>query len=187
MSSTGRGAVRNADDFYSTPEWCTRLFFHALKIPKGTTILDPCCGDGAILEVASDLGYATEGIELDAERAAEAAAKGFNVVVRDALSADPWAGPAVILTNPPYTYALEFVERAIAESGGRDVAMLLRLAFVASKKRAAFHKKHPSDIYPLSRRPSYTGKGTDSADYALFVWGEGRGNRWFPLVEDEAA
>lgn len=49
--------------------------------------------------------------------------------------------------------------------------MLLRLAFLESKKRCDFWQKHPvSKLYVLSERPSFTGAGTDATAYAWFVW-----------------
>jgi hypothetical protein len=91
-------------------------------------------------------------------------------------------------------------------------ALLLRLAVVASQKRATFWQAHPADIYVLSKRPSFAvflkcpkrlacqwtavlypddprptvcpkcGEKlkvttSDSADYAWFVWGPGRGGQ----------
>jgi SAM-dependent methyltransferase len=89
----------------------------------------------------------------------------------------------LIIGNPPYKMAQEFVERSfdlLTPLG--TVAMLLRLNWLASKKRIDFHLKHPADVYVLPRRPSFTGDGsTDASEYAWMVWSQGRGNRWFIL------
>ena len=58
--------------------------------------------------------------------------------------------------------------------------MLLPLAFVCSEERRQFNREHPADIYILQKRPSFTGKGSDLTDVAWYVWGPGRGGRWFP-------
>ena len=94
------------------------------------------------------------------------------------------------------------------------VALLLRLNWLGSQERAAFHRAHPSDILLLPKRPEFTASmscsakksgceykatlpievarpktcplcgartvcsTTDSIEYAWFVWGPGRGNRW---------
>ena len=51
------------------------------------------------------------------------------------------------------------------------IIMLLRTAFLESKKRYDFWQKHPvSKLYVLSQRPSFTGKGTDATSYSWFVW-----------------
>lgn len=49
--------------------------------------------------------------------------------------------------------------------------MLLRTAFLESKKRYNFWQKHLlNKLYVLSQRPSFTGKGTDATSYAWFIW-----------------
>ena len=83
----------------------------------------------------------------------------------------------MIITNPPFYLAEQFVRKSL--SCATHVAMLLRLAFLETRKREALHEEFPSDVYVLSRRPSFMSNGaTDSCAYAWFVWGPGRGNRW---------
>ena len=50
------------------------------------------------------------------------------------------------------------------------VVLLLRLNFLGTRGRAAFMRRHPPAVYVLPDRPSFTGKGTDSIEYAWFVW-----------------
>jgi len=92
------------------------------------------------------------------------------VVRADFLAWDP--GPRrfdVALTNPPFSLARPFVEHA---RGMADhVVMLLRLNFLASAGRAPWMRQDAPDVYVLPNRPSFTGKGTDSIDYAWFHWG----------------
>lgn len=202
MSATGRSDVRQKDDFYATPAWATLAILPHLKakLPTLPKVLDPCCGSGAIFQVVC-AHWATCfpcGIELDQHRALMSSAillrGGHPNQVwgnRDAL-AMTWGVPDLILTNPPYKIALEFVEKALLEASltedvnvhGRIprhekgvpqgvVAMLLRLPWLASQKRAAFLRKNTPSVYVLSRRPSFTGQGTDATDYAWMVWGPG--------------
>lgn len=183
MSATGRSAVRRADDFYATPAWATRALFRAVDFDRDVPILDPCCGDGAILDVAAEQNYATIGYELDAHRASLAAQKHPRVVCADALSV-PWLN-VTIATNPPYSLALEFAQRALSESGSRSVAMLLRLNWLAGLRRVEFHRAYPATVLVLPRRPSFVGGGTDATDYAWFLWRRGIGGDWRILdVED---
>jgi hypothetical protein len=125
----------------------------------------------------------TIGFEIDEERFKIVESKKYHSSMHcDALteSSTLWAADVIIM-NPPYKLAMEFVEHAI-ESAGVTVC-LLRLAFLASQKRAAFWREHPADVYVLPKRPSFTGGGTDSTDYAWFVWSplQEAGNRWFIL------
>lgn len=173
MSSTNRGAVRQPDDLYVTPDWAVRAILPNLGAPM--RVLDPACGTGALLRAARAYWHPkTELYGIDI------ADRGWpDTVVVDALESIAWPRVDLILANPPYSLAMEFLERGLEEAGpGGQVAFLLRLAWLAGLKRSAFHKAHPSDVYVLPKRPSFTGKGTDSADYAWFVWGPGRGGSW---------
>lgn len=169
MSAAGRGFDRLPDDFYKTPPAVTRAILRALDLRAGSVVLDPACGDGAILDVADAMGCASVGIELDAGRAIKAQATGRVVEVRDALSAESWPRADVIVMNPPYSLAMGFMQRALAEAKphGIGVVALLRLAWLESAGRAAFHRANPSDAYVLSERPSFAAslkcKGTKKA------------------------
>ncbi len=189
----GRAPGRHPDDFYATPTWVTDgILAH---LPTAGAIVEPSCGDGAILGRLCAMlprnGGGIHGIELDPERARQARMRCPSVDVNEADYLEWAKRPAVediglIIGNPPFVYALEFVEASIALAAPTrgTVAMLLRLAFLESQERASFHKAHPADLYPLASRPSFTPDGkTDSAAYAWLVWGPGRGGRWFaPIV-----
>lgn len=166
MSATGRSDVRRPDDFYSTPAWCVEQFVGNFGLESYEHVLDPCCGDGAILDVLKSNSMSTHGIELNPERASLAMSKGHGVLTSNALDV---AWPKVpIITNPPYSLAMEFVLKGIET--GMPCAYLLRLNWLAGKKRQEFHRKHRADIYVLSKRPSFTGNGTDATEYAWFLW-----------------
>jgi hypothetical protein len=184
MSATYRniaGRERRPDDFYSTPPWCTRAILAHLQ---PGTVLDPCAGTGAVLDVVrEEWGVPTLAIEVDAARKIPAA----HVVARhNALGPEPWPRADLVVTNPPYRGALAFVRRALLECSG-DCVFLLRLNFLASLGRAPFHHKHPCDVFVLPRRPSFVHGGTDATDYAWMVWGPGRGGRLIHLDLDDGA
>ena len=77
--------------------------------------------------------------------------------------------PNVIITNPPFNHALEFIKKAI-ELEPEYVCMLLRLNFLGSQERSDYLREHMPDIYVIPNRPSFTGGKTDSIEYAWFVW-----------------
>lgn len=188
MSATGRGAVRIAGDFYSTPAWAVRAILPFL--PVGSA-LDPCCGEGAILNACNDAWVHCEdvellGYEIDAGRAARV--RGHTVDVRDALGDAGWFKRPLVITNPPFSLAIEFAERSLREqlSYGGTTALLLRLGFMAGQKRAPWHRANPSDVYVLPKRPSFAANGkTDASEYAWFCFGPGRGGRWQVLEVGE--
>ena len=76
-----------------------------------------------------------------------------------------------VVTNPPYSLAEKFIRHARKLCPHADLVFLLRLAFLASAKRLPLWQDVGiPDVYVLPNRPSFTGGGTDSADYAWFVW-----------------
>lgn len=183
MSATGRSDVRKAADFYETPAWVTRSILK--ELPKTGPVLDAGCGKGAILRVLKEK-YKKPGELYGMDVVTpfvHACAKEFdNVFVGNFLEArQPSSAPwKVIVANPPYQAAEQFVRKGLELVGKKGtVAMLLRLNWLAGQKRAQFHREHPADVYVFSKRPSFTGGGTDATEYAFFIWGPGRGNRWF--------
>ncbi len=183
MSSTSRGGERSADDFYATPPWCTDAMLRRIGPLAGKRILEPSAGDGAIvrrlLAAGADAAHVLA-VEPDEARA---------YCVERSEGVDVWHSTFegwargetehgfpdifdLIVMNPPFTLAQEHVELAISllAPGGLCCA-LLRLAFACSKKRSAFRAAHPFDLLILASRPSFTGGGSDSADYAWFMFG----------------
>jgi predicted RNA methylase len=181
MSSTNRGGQRLADDFYETPAWCTEAILpHLPKNPR--TILEPAAGSGAIVRVLCKAYPAANicAVEIDPGRADMLVGAGATTSWgRDFLvsSLSILISADLVVMNPPYSLAMPFVQRCLRRA--TVVAALLRLPWLASKKRAPFHREHPSDVYVLPRRPSFTPDGkTDSCDYAWFVWGMTDGGHW---------
>lgn len=168
-------------DYYPTPRWCVlALLRHAdLWLPAEPSVLDPACGEGAILDAVRDEipGADLWGIELHEGRAARAVSQRRQVVQGNGLELD-WGVPDLVLGNPPYTLANEFAWKAAAWAAEHQTtaAMLLRLSFLEpASGRAVLFAQHPPDVYVLPRRPAFDGRGTDNITSAWFVWpGSGR-------------
>lgn len=89
----------------------------------------------------------------------------------------------VIVSNPPYSHALEFVQHALTLAP--VVCMLLRLPWLASIRRVEWHKENPAHVCVLPKRPSFTADGkTDATEYAWFIWGTEHGGKWTILDVD---
>ncbi len=171
MSATNRGTVRRAYDFYETPEEVTREFLFEHFEGDFRTILEPCAGSGKMVKVLRDrfplawievndiwdgspIPYVNKRYALD-----------FLKMLKGDVDYD------LIFTNPPYSLAEEIITHALETWSKATVVMLLRLNFLGSQKRKPFWDKHPvNEIYVLSKRPSFTGRGTDATEYAWFVW-----------------
>ena len=165
-------------------------------------VMDVGCGSGSIMhEViawrdARALIDTTTGIEIEPRLATVARKRfagiaGTSIRVLDYLAPLPedWPEPNLIIGNPPYSLAIEFVKRSLdltrVQRG--TVALLLRLNWLEGQARAQFHQEHPADVYVLPRRPSFTGSGTDATAYGWFVWRPGGGGRWSILAVEAAA
>jgi predicted RNA methylase len=168
VSATGRdaggGYAREPDDFYRTPAWAVRAIHPWLPRPhEHLAVVDAGAGDGAIAD-ALPYGKRVECVELNARRAAACLAKGYGVHempferFRQQESDD---GFDVVVMNPPYSDAMQFVQDAFelvrnANSGqGGCVFALLRLPWLASQDRAAFHRRRPAHVLVLPRRPEF--------------------------------
>jgi len=146
--------MRHAYDFYPTPHWVTESILPYLT--RGIVWHEPACGDGAIVSVL---------------RASNIETTASDIRFGDADFLRDTAKREAIITNPPFSLAFEFCQRAVKLAP--EVMLLLRLNFLSSQYRAAWFKQHePDALFVLSRRPSFTNNGkTDSTDYAWFYWG----------------
>lgn len=172
MSATNRGGKRSEADFYPTPSWCVDRLLEAVTLPGGRW-LEPAAGDGAIIRAVNaqrnDVRWRV--VELDSRFN-----KGLGQLVGKKattigsfLELAPGGPFDVAITNPPYSLAMPMIEHALAFEA-RFIVMLLRLNFLASGGRADFMRTHAPDVYVLPNRPSFSGSGTDSIEYAWFVW-----------------
>lgn len=153
MSATNRGAVRNEYDFYATPREPIEKILAEIDFSCISSFVEPCRGDGAIYNyITCEKDYS----EIREDR-------DYLKMVFDC---------DLIITNPPFSIALDFLEKSLKEA--KTVVYLLRLNFLGSQKRKEFWQSNPpSHLFTLSKRPSFTGKGTDATEYAWFVWDRG--------------
>jgi len=91
-----------------------------------------------------------------------------------------WNGD--IITNPPYKFAEQFVQKALdCIPDGRKVAMFMGIQFLEGKKRKIFLQKNPiKTVYVSSSRLNCakngdfkTYSGNSARCYAWYVWEKG--------------
>ena len=171
---------RQHEDYYATEpaatEWLVKLEEFA------PIILEPSCGEGHISEVLKKAGYNVTSRDI--------VDRGYGEVA-DFLAIDnmEWAGD--IVTNPPYKYAQEFVEKALQIiPEGRKVAMFLKLTFLEGKQRKhLFRTNPPCRIWVSSSRlkcamnGDFNSIGSSATAYAWYIWQKGyKGDtiiKWF--------
>lgn len=174
MSSTNRGGERTPLDAYYTPDAVALACVATIRESVyGAVVLEPHAGGGAFVRALDAAGagivYATD-INGNAPGLLEPAS---SLGALDFLTVAGVPRFAWIVGNPPYDRAQEHVERALSLATD-GAAFLLRLAFLESTKRLPFWRVNPpAEVYVLSRRPSFTGGGTDSAAYGWFIWRKG--------------
>ena len=180
---------RSPIDYYKTPAWCTKAILPYLPPARSPTFvaLDAGAGDGAI---ADELPYGkrTRCVENDPALAEACREKGYQVYETDFLTDKDMLTRRtvdVVVMNPPFSKAQEFIERALLLTKGGVVAVLLRINFMEGQARAPFHLINPGHILVLPRRPSFTGGGTDATGYCWLMFGSNPGatlpiiaNRW---------
>jgi hypothetical protein len=172
MSSTGRGTKREPNDNYPTPGWCVRRLLEAWRPLEPAVLVEPCCGDGAIIRQMRRAGwhwisYDVREIEAVAERHRRC----------DFLTvATPGPTVKAVITNPPYSLAEQFIRHSRRLYPNAELVFLLRLAFLASADRIPLWLDVGTpDVYVLPNRPDFTGGGGDSTDYGWFRFDHRRG------------
>ena len=96
-----------------------------------------------------------------------------------------------IVTNPPYSFAKEFVEHALDISDdGRKVAMFLKIQFLeGNSRRKLFEKYPPKTIYVSSGRLRCAmngdfekAKNANAVCYAWYIWVNGYSGDTVPVL-----
>lgn len=165
---------REAHDYYATDPKALELLLDVETFSP--YIWEPACGGGHLSETLKSHGYNV--------RSSDIIDRGYpDTEILDFLKADrsdcDWLRD--IITNPPYKYAQEFVEKSLelSDTGGK-VAMFLKLTFLEGQKRKLlFESQPPKTVYVSSSRLKcgYGGdmgryKGSAVA-YAWYVWEKG--------------
>lgn len=188
-------ADRLADDAYYTPQPLADAICSVLahKLTGIRLILEPSAGKGAFVKAAC-ASWGRWGAKVAATdrhdhgtACARAGATSFRVLDFLSLDTERLARFDLVLGNPPYSLAEQFVRYPL-EHGlhpGASVAYLLRLSFLGSQKRLTrLFRDHPLRyLIPIAGRPSFTPDGrTDSSEYGVFVWTR----EWFdqPVILD---
>lgn len=124
---------RQAEDYYATEPLATQLLLQLERFDHH--VLEPSCGEGHISEVLRDAGYDVTSRDL--------VDRGYGEVA-DFLAIDNVSWHGDIITNPPYRYAQEFVEKALCIiPDGNKVAMFLKLTFLEGKSRRKLFRTAP--------------------------------------------
>jgi len=168
---------RELFDYYATDPIAGRLL---MEQEKFNNIWECACGEGHLAD------------ELKAVKSTDIIDRGYGTAF-DFLSIENQKWDGDIITNPPYKYAKEFIEKALMIiPDGRKVAMFLKLQFLESKGRKALFVSHPPKTLYVSSSRILCAKnaefekmrkgGGSAVAYGWYVWEKGfNGNtivRW---------
>jgi hypothetical protein len=184
--------IREEHDFYATEPKAVELLLDVESFAP--EIWECACGMGHLSEVMKRRGHAVRSTDL--------IDRGYGESGVDFLKCDTaWHGD--IITNPPYKFAQEFIEKALSLVGdGSKVAMFLKVQFLEGKKRKKLFQAFPprtvhvsssrllcaknglfADIVNGRRIPKQGLISGSAVAYAWFVWEKGwRGDttlKWF--------
>jgi hypothetical protein len=153
-TGSGKKQARHDRDFYPTPPEVTTALLEFLQLNRSCVIWEPAAGDGAISEVLKAWGYTVLSTDIK---------DGDDYLTAHLPDVD------VIITNPPFTLASEFIRKAVSETP--VVAMLLKSQFWHAAKRLPLFKEcPPSYVLPLTWRPNLYGDRATGAGVIEFIW-----------------
>ena len=123
--------------FYRTPTAVVERILANERLNDGSLVLEPSCGDGAILDELVKRGMKAAGIEVDAGRAQQSRAKGHSVMIGNFLSVEPNPVYDAVVMNPPFVgkHYVKHVEHALKflKDGGRLITILPASAWYEHK------------------------------------------------------
>ena len=167
FSANNASGKRKKSDFYETPYTLTRKFLDVEDFDKDKSICEPACGGGAITKVLKEYWNDDLITAYDKETNFLWDYNNYNYII----------------TNPPYSLAFEFIQRA-KQLAKLKFALLLPLYYLHGKKR---YDEIFSDrsyglekIYVFTRSPMLgetlreDGKhNTGMMPYSWYVWTNG--------------
>jgi len=102
VGSSRSNGDRQEDDFYPTPSWAVKSLLNRVDFTDCDVIWECACGDGAISKTLEDSGFKVKSSDI--------VDRGYKKTEFIDFLNDPDCVTDAIITNPPYKYALEFVE-----------------------------------------------------------------------------
>lgn len=175
-ASNHTDSEREINDYYATDPKALEIFLDKLsqdKICLHKNIWEPACGEGYLSKILKQRGYDVYSTDL--------INRGFNDDTFDFFDIKDANYYCDILTNPPYKYAKEFVEKALEiQADGYYTIMFLKIQFLEGQgRRSLFEKYPPKYVYVNSARQicyingDMSKKMSSASCYCWFIWQKG--------------
>lgn len=164
---------RQKHDYYATEPKAMEVLLEVEKFNKN--VWECAVGEGHLAEVLKKHGYNVKCTDL--------IDRGYGIGGVDFLK-ETKMFDGDIITNPPYKYAQEFIEKAIELIPiGNKIAMFLKIQFLEGKKRKKLFQKYPPKVIYVSSSRLLCAKngefekmrqgGGSAVAYAWFIWEKG--------------
>ena len=166
---------REQHDYYATDPIAIDVLINDGKSEINHNVWECACGEGHLAKRLSDYGYNVTATDL--------IDRGFGTGDVNFLEINTIFNGDIV-TNPPYKYAVKFIEHALdIIPTGNKVFMFLKLQFLEGKSRKELFKKYPPKcIYVSSSRilcaknGDFEGmkkSGGSAVAYAWYEWEKG--------------
>ena len=147
---------RQEHDYYATEPVAAEWLLKLERI--GPSVWEPACGEGHLSKVMEAHGLKVRSTDL--------IDRGYGIGGVDFLQQqEKWPGD--IVTNPPYKYALDFIQHALEiTEDGALICMFLKVQFLEGKQRKTFFENTPparSGYHPAESSAPKTGTSKDAA------------------------
>ena len=172
--------VRQNEDYYATDPQAAEMLLEIEDIDKSKPIWECASGEGHLSNVFKKHGYKV--------RTSDIVKRTETTEILDFLSDDITDWDGNIITNPPYKFAVQFIEKAmnILHEGNKCI-MFLKLQFMEGKSRRKLFEKYPPKTIWVSSSRIMCAKNGDFCEmikgggsavaYAFYVWEKGyKGN-----------
>lgn len=168
---------REVNDFYATDPHALEIFLDKLEqdnIKLHRNIWECACGQGHLSEVLKRKGYHVVSSDIFDRGYENTYIINFLENINKNIKID-------ILTNPPYKYAEEFVEKSLEiQANGYYTIMFLKIQFLEGQARKKLFQKYPPKyVYVNSARQicyingDMSKKMSSASCYCWFIWEKG--------------
>lgn len=174
---------REQNDYYATSPKAAELLLEIEDLDKNDPIWECSSGENHLADVFREHGYRV--------RTSDIVKRTETTEQLDFLSEGVTEWDGNIVTNPPYKYADEFVQKALdIIPPGKKCIMFLKLQFMEGKRRRKLFEKYPPKrVWVSSSRLACAKNGEfgvhsgSAVAYAWFVWEKGYSGetklKWF--------
>ena len=171
---------RETNDYYATDPTAINILIEQTGEIFSNVIWEPACGEGHMSKRLTQYGFNVTSTDI--------VNRGYGVGGIDFLNNVTYARDNGItsfdiITNPPYKYALEFIEKSMSVlNEGCKAAFFLKLTFLEGKSRKDMFKRYHPRIYVSSSRipcakngdfAALKESGGSAVGYAWYVFEKG--------------